>query len=146
VIARQLAGKVAVGAAPEKRAAISPEAPRVAGVLPWCRDLARSDMEMSCPFSRFEVRLHKTRVASLSNATPRRRPAWYAQRNCSSAICGFAPIRRLAAQIDHVAIEHVDFVADAGSDDFANPVADFLRSLRCRNGNMKRFRTAGKPI
>jgi hypothetical protein len=29
------------------RAAISPEAPRVAGVLPWCRDLARSDMEMS---------------------------------------------------------------------------------------------------
>ncbi len=52
-------------AGPEMRAAISPEAPRVTGVLPRCRDLARSDMEMSCPFSRFEVRLHKARAAPL---------------------------------------------------------------------------------
>jgi predicted lipid-binding transport protein (Tim44 family) len=39
-------------AGPEMRAAISLGAPRIAAGIPWSRDLARSDMEMSCPLSR----------------------------------------------------------------------------------------------
>ena len=53
------------------RAAVSPGAPRLAAGIPWSRDLARSDMEMSCPLSRFEVRVHKTRAAAMPG--PRRK-------------------------------------------------------------------------
>jgi hypothetical protein len=69
--------------------AIFPGAPRIGAGTLWCRDLARSDMEMSCSLSCFVASLHKTRAAPLPGSRrkdgfaesvglfcPRRRRSW----------------------------------------------------------------------